>query len=183
MPEGQRKWHAELSVSCLSMCVCVCVLRREVEPQIAFNWRLKLSDSQRLSCHSRCSHHGDASQRSAPLTTSGNGWLWRTARERVQRHTGRQDDRDTGQRPNTHLQTDVWHTGKRTWARGGTHLRELEWKHAGKANYFGGIDMLHCILAPGQSNHLPVKGKQATLWWDRDGPREGVWPHLKDMAG
>lgn len=49
------------------------------------------------------------------------------------------------------------HTGERTQARGGTHLRELEWKHAGKASYFGRSDMLHCILAPGQSNHPPVK--------------------------
>lgn len=32
-----------------------------VEPQIAFNWKFKLSDSLRLSCQSRCSHHGYAS--------------------------------------------------------------------------------------------------------------------------
>lgn len=38
----------------------VCMLR-EVEPQIAFNWKFKLSDSLRLSCQSRCSHHGYAS--------------------------------------------------------------------------------------------------------------------------
>lgn len=63
-----------------------------------------------------------------------------------------------------HLQTDVAgkHTHTHTQARGGTHLRELEWEHAGKASYFGRIDMLHCIQAPGQSNYLLVKREQGT---------------------
>lgn len=52
----------------------------------------------------------------------------------------------------THLQIDVGHAGKQTQARRGTDLGELEEKHAGKASYFGRIDILHCIQAPGQSN-------------------------------
>lgn len=91
------------AVSQLPMNVCERVHGREAEPQIAFNWRLKLSDSLRLSCQSRCSHHGDALQCSASLTTSGNGWLWRTVRGWVDRHTSRQNDRDTG----THINTSA----------------------------------------------------------------------------
>lgn len=97
-------------------CVCERVLRRKAEPQIAFNWRLELSDSLRLSCQSRRSHHGDASQHSALLTTSGNGWLWRAARERVDGHTDEWDDRDTGRETQTYLQTEAGrhtHTGQK----------------------------------------------------------------------
>lgn len=99
-------------LSCQSaayQCVCERVLRRKAEPQIAFNWRLKLSDSLRLSCQSRRSHHGDASQRSAPLTTSGNGWLWRTVRERVDGRTSGRDDRDAGL-THKHIYRQMWGT-------------------------------------------------------------------------
>lgn len=114
-PIRRLKVNGNDMLSCQSaayQCVCERVLRREAEPQIAFNWRLKLSDSLRLSCQSRCSHHSDASQCSAPLTTSGNGWLWRMARG-WGRQTRRQTEWWRRTHTQTHLQTDVGHTGQK----------------------------------------------------------------------
>lgn len=94
----------------INVCVSVCSGKKKVQPQIAFNWRLKLSDSLQLSCQSRCSHHGDASQRSAPLTTSGNGWLWRTAREWVDRHTHGQTGWQRHRPSHKHVYRQMWST-------------------------------------------------------------------------
>lgn len=142
------------------MCVCVHVRSsgEKAGPQIAFNWRLKLSDSLRLSCQSRCRHRRDASQRSALLTTSGNGWVWRTARGgQTDRHTNTFTDRCGAQRQ------------AHTQARERTQLRELEQMCAGKASYFGRSDMLHCIQAPGQSNYLLVRSLSRRHVWGSNG--------------